>query len=477
MTVAAVVLAAGGSTRFGHPKQLLPWQGRPLVAHVADVAWLAGLSPVVVVLGAEAARIAPALEGRPVLTVRNYRWETGVSSSIAVGLAPLPPQTEAAIFLQADQPLIIPPLLQAMVERWRESGAEIVVPTTAEGRRGTPVLFARPLFGELAHLTGDVGGRALFAAHADRLTTFPVAEPHILADADTPDAYAALQALARERDPLRRLATVRAVLADMDGVLWRGGRTLPGFADFFAFLDERGLDYVLITNNSSRTPEQYMARLAKFGVRVARRHILTASMATADYLAERTTPEATLVYAIGGPGVMEALRGHGFRFSDGSRADYVVMGWDRHLSWDKLATATRLIRSGATFIATNPDPTFPVEEGVVPGNGAQAAALRTATDVEPLFVGKPYPALYRLAMARTGTAPHETLMIGDRLDTDILGAVRLGMPSALLLSGVTTPDRYTRSPVHADIVAENLADLLRRWRAATRSGDPRPRGD
>ena len=147
--IAAVILAAGASTRFGQPKQLLDWNGVPLLGHVANTAINAALSPVTVVLGSGAEHLRPILDTLPVKTVMNWRWEEGMSTSVQMGLAVLPPEVEAAVFLQCDQPLITPELLRALVACHKETGAGIVHPTYAD-QRGTPVLFARRLFPELA---------------------------------------------------------------------------------------------------------------------------------------------------------------------------------------------------------------------------------------------------------------------------------------------------------------------------------------
>ncbi|MBN2391141.1 MAG: HAD-IIA family hydrolase [Anaerolineae bacterium] len=458
-TVAAVILAAGGSTRFGAPKQLLPWQGRPLIAHIADMAWTAGLSPVIVVVGAEAEQTVPALAGRDVGVLRNYRWQEGMSTSLSLGVAALPSTVEAAVFLPVDQPLVDARFLRTLVAYWKERVAGIVVPVGREGRRGTPVLFVRRYFAELANLSGDVGGRALFASYPDDLVTMPVADPDILADVDTPTAYEAL--LSRQAASLDWSA-IKGVICDMDGVLWRGETPLPGLRDFFALLDAQRIGYVLATNNASKTPEQYVEKLARLGIETNTEHVLNSATAAADYLATQAA-SGTPVYAIGGPGTREALRLHGFTLTDGDHANYVVVGWDRELTWKKLATATLLIRGGAGFIATNPDRTFPMEDGLVPGNGAQVAALMTATDVEPIIAGKPGSLLYKGALARMGVAPEETLVIGDRLDTDILGGLHLGMPTALVLSGITHPDELSGSPIHPDIVFDDLAALVQAW--------------
>lgn len=461
--VAAIVLAAGGSTRFEPsptPKQLLTWQGRPLVAHTADIAWAAGLDPVIVVLGAEADRVAPALEGRPVQVLRNYRWEAGMSSSISVGLAALPAHTEAALFIPIDQPLITPHVLQELIARWEDDpSADIVVPRTEKGQRGTPVLFGRDFFPELAQLSGDVGGRALFETYANRMAYVDVSPPEILTDADTPETFERLQARA---DPADRLGAVRAVICDMDGVLWRGHTPMPGLEAFFELLAAHDLPHVLVTNNASRTPKQYVAKLAEMGIETTTDHVLNSSMATAAYLAEHA-PSDAVIYPIGGPGIFDALQDQSFRLSAGDRADYVVVSWDRDLSWHKLATATRLIREGAAFIGTNPDVTFPMDTTLAPGAGAQLVLLEASTDVAPTVVGKPEPILYRQAMARMEARAEETLVIGDRLNTDILGGLRLGMTTALLLSGVTTREELARSPIHPDLVFEDLAELVAAW--------------
>ena len=460
-TVAAVILAAGGSTRFGAPKQLLPWQGRPLIAHVADMAWIAELSPVVVVVGAEAEQAVPVLAGRDVCVLRNYRWQEGMSTSLSLGVAALPSTVEAAVFLPVDQPLVDARFLRAMIAFWKERAAGIVVPVGRAGQRGTPVLFTRRFFPELAQISGDIGGRTLFARYPDDLVTLPVADSDVLTDVDTPAAYEAL--LARQ-SPASAVdfSTIKGVICDMDGVLWRGETPLPGLRDFFALLEARRINYVLATNNASKTPEQYVEKLARLGIETNADHVLNSATAAADYLATQAAP-GTPVYAIGGPGTREALRLHGFALTDGDHADYVVVGWDRELTWQKLATATLLIRGGAGFIATNPDRTFPMEDGLVPGNGAQVAALITATDVTPVMAGKPGPLLYERALARMGLTAEETLVIGDRLDTDILGGLRLGMPTALVLSGITQPDELAGSPIHPDVIFEDLAALVQVW--------------
>lgn len=460
--VAAVLLAAGGSSRFGQPKQLLEWEGRPLVAHLADVAWAAGLSPIIVILGAEAERIAPALAERPVSILRNYRWTEGLGSSVALGVSALM-HSPAAVFLQVDQPFVTPHLLRSLVNQWRDTAPHpgIVAPTW-EGRLGSPVLFDQLLFPELAQLAADVGGRALFKAHAEKILSYPVADPLLLADADTPDAYMQLQSA--RQDSAALLPSIRAVISDMDGVLWRGSNPLPGLRDFFALLEERGLDYMLVTNNANQSVAHYVEKLAHLGISTTPEHVLNSAEATGDYLAQHAPPRAT-VYVVGGPGLREVLARHGFILTDGDTADYVVVGWNPTFTWEDMAKATLLIRQGARFIGTNPDRSFPLEKGLVPGAGAQLALLEAATDVAPFVIGKPAPVLYEQAMLRMHASPQTTLVIGDRLDTDILGGLQLGMPTAMVLSGINSLEDVHRSPIHPDLIYADLKALAVAWRA------------
>lgn len=457
--IAAVILAAGASTRFGQPKQLLDWGGVPLLAHIADVALTAGLAPVVVVLGCQAKTVHAALGTRPVQTVMNWRWEEGLSTSVQVGLAALPPETEAVIFLQCDQPLVTPDLLRALVACFEETGAAIVHPTHA-GQRSTPVLFARRLFPELAAVSGDEGGRSLIARYAKDVATVEIADPDVLADVDTPADYERLRATSNQH-PVPNLQSITHLIVDMDGVLWRGDEPMPGLKTFFAFLHQHHIGFVLATNNSSRLPEQYVAKLARFGVEVPPQCVLTSAQAAAAYLAD-LAPPGTRVYAIGGKGVRQALERRGFVLTDEGAA-YVVVGWDRHLTWDKLATAALLIHAGAGFIGTNPDVNYPTEQGPVPGNGAQLAALEATTGVAPVVVGKPEPWMYDEALRRMGARPETTAVIGDRLDTDIGGGVRAGLTTVLVLSGISTQADLAASPVKPDLVCADIEELTAVW--------------
>jgi len=239
---------------------------------------------------------------------------------------------------------------------------------------------------------------------------------------------------------------IKALIIDMDGVLWHGNQAIAGLTDFFQTLRDLGLRFVLATNNASLTPQQYVTKLAGMGVTVDLNEIMTSAMATALYLSELMDPAQTRVYVVGEDGAVQALIEQGFTLtglyelnSDTSTgADVVVCGKDHSLTWDKLATATLNIRAGAKFIGTNSDNTLPTELGLTHGNGAILAALQAATGVSPIIIGKPEPIMYQQAIARLGTDLAETIAIGDKLETDILGAIRTGINSIMVLTGVST---------------------------------------
>lgn len=469
--VAAIILAAGGSTRFGRCKQLLNWEGESMLSHVVDVALQTELNPVIVVLGCDAPQTSAALGNRPVRILMNWRWEEGLSTSVQTGLAGVPPQTEAALFIQGDQPLITPHLLQTIVDRFAQTEASIVQ-TAHDGRRGTPVLFARRFFSELFTVTGDEGGRSLILRHAEEVATVDVAAPRVLRDVDTPEDYEQLrrkgdkESAKSGRSASEILQQIRHLIIDMDGVLWRGDEPMPGLGDFFAFLKERDIAFMLATNNSSRTPEQYVAKLARFGVDVPVETILTSALVSAAYLAD-VAPSGSRVYVIGEEGIQKALLERGFILDD-ETAKYVVVGWDRNLTWDKLATASLLIHDGADFVGTNPDVTYPTERGPVPGNGALLAAVEAATGVEPVVTGKPEPQMYQEALRRMDATPETTAMIGDRLDTDIAGASNAGLTTILVLSGIATEEDVAAASDRPDLVRADIQELLRRWKEVTR---------
>lgn len=256
-------------------------------------------------------------------------------------------------------------------------------------------------------------------------------------------------------------ADVKAMILDMDGVLWADQQPLLDMPAFFTAVRELGLPVVFATNNGTRSIDMYVRRLAGFGVAVEPWEVVNSAIATADYLARRF-PQRGPVFTVTETGVIEALREAGFdpvtEEVEGIIA--VVGGMDRSADYNKLALATLLIREGAPFIGTNPDITYPTPRGLIPGAGAFLTFLEAASGVKPVMIGKPEPFLYQFAMERLGTKPHETLAVGDRLETDILGGQRAGCPTVLVLSGVTSPAQAAQWAPPPNLVLPNLADLL-----------------
>lgn len=261
------------------------------------------------------------------------------------------------------------------------------------------------------------------------------------------------------------LAKMRTVLFDMDGVLYRGSRVLPGARELLAFLDSIAVRYVCITNNASLTPAQYEAKLAQMGIRMPAAQVLTSALVTGRYL-RKHYPRGTRVLIVGMAGLREALLDDGHFVEDEATPELVVQGADFTLTYERLKLATLAIRRGARYIATNPDRTFPSEEGLIPGAGAVMAALIAATDAEPLVIGKPAPTMFQVAVDILGGDPATTLVIGDRLDTDIGGALNAGLPSLLVLTGVSTRAEAEAGPIRPDAVVDDLPTLLAQWREA-----------
>ncbi len=263
------------------------------------------------------------------------------------------------------------------------------------------------------------------------------------------------------RQKSKRLSDIRSMLIDMDGVLYRGMQPVPGAKEFLEWARRRGIAFLLFTNNSSLTPVQYAEKLRSMDIIATPEEVFTSCEATAMQLATMIPP-GSKVYVIGEDGIRQALQQSGFQFAEKDVAA-VVVGWDRKLTYDKLKIATLAIRRGAYFIGTNPDRTYPAEEGLVPGNGAILAALQAATDVAPFIVGKPELPIFRTALRHLQAAAASTAIIGDRPETDVLGGQRAGLMTILVLTGVTGMAELEASGLHPDWVFENLPALQVAW--------------
>ncbi|NLF49497.1 MAG: HAD-IIA family hydrolase [Leptolinea sp.] len=264
---------------------------------------------------------------------------------------------------------------------------------------------------------------------------------------------------------MKSLTKITHLIIDMDGVLYVGDKPMPCLKEFFAFLRERSIPFILATNNSTRTPQEYVKKLAGMDVKVSPTEILASGQAVARLLA-REYPSGTRVHVFGMPALKQAMMDEGFVVAD-ENVKLVIASMDREVNYQKLKTATLLIRGGARFIATNIDPTVPSEEGLLPGTGSMIAALETASGEKPKIVGKPEPTMYQLAMEQMAAQPSTTAAIGDRVDTDILGGQRAGLTTICVLSGSSS--RVEAEIGKADYIFTDIADLLHAWKNELRS--------
>ncbi len=258
---------------------------------------------------------------------------------------------------------------------------------------------------------------------------------------------------------MQSLSKITHLIIDMDGVLYLGDKPMRNLCEFFTFLRERPIPFILATNNSTRTPQEYVDKLTGMGVTVSPDEILVSGQATARFLA-REYPHGTRVHVFGMPALKQAMTDEGFILAD-EDVQLVVASMDREVTFEKLKRATLLIRGGARFIATNLDPTNPSEEGLIPGTGAMIVALEAASETKAQAIGKPEPTMYQLAMEMMGARPETTAAIGDRVDTDILGGKRAGLTTICVLSG--SSDRTEAEAIETDMIFDDIAHLLETW--------------
>jgi 4-nitrophenyl phosphatase len=259
------------------------------------------------------------------------------------------------------------------------------------------------------------------------------------------------------------LRTIRAVASDMDGVLWRGTEILPGAVEFFQFLTQCGIPYVMATNNSTKTVHDYVSRLRGLNIPAEPSQILSSVVVTGDYLVKHY-PVGTPIFVLGSEALEAAMMELGY-VVDPDHAKVVIVGLDYRLTYDRLRIAGQRILAGATFIGTNSDPTLPIPDGLIPGSGTLIAALQTMTQREPILMGKPQSTMFLTAVERLGATAATTLMIGDRLETDIKGAKAVGMATALVLTGISSDDEI-QNDYTPDAVFDDLAALLAQWQRA-----------
>ncbi len=266
-------------------------------------------------------------------------------------------------------------------------------------------------------------------------------------------------------------------LIDMDGVLYRGSDLIPGADAFIRELRKRQIPFRFLTNNSQRTRRDVVAKLSRMGIAAEEGDVFTCAMATARFLA-RQKPGGT-AYVIGEGGLLTALHQHGFAVVDHD-PDYVVVGEGRTFNLEMVEAAVRMLTRGAKLIATNLDPSCPTQNGIRPGCGAMVAMLESATGLKAFGIGKPNPIMMRAACDELGLQPDQCVMIGDTMETDILGGTQLGMHTVLVLTGGTQPADLARFAYRPEHVVDSLGEFARtmeasKWAPPWRPGLELPR--
>jgi 4-nitrophenyl phosphatase len=251
---------------------------------------------------------------------------------------------------------------------------------------------------------------------------------------------------------------ISALIIDMDGVLWRGDQLLVDIPKTFGRIQKLGLKALLLTNNSTRDVQHFLNKFSGLGVELQPDQVLNSAEATAAVLKKRF-PQGGAIFPVGESGLESALLRAGFSLN-GTRPLAVVVGLDRGLTYEKLAAAALHIRDGVPFIGTNPDTTYPIPSGEVPGAGAILALLEAATGLAPEVIGKPAAGIFHQALNRLELEPHQALVIGDRLDTDITGAQAAGCPTAMVLSGVSSREAAQTWQPSIDRISPDLNALL-----------------
>jgi 4-nitrophenyl phosphatase len=251
---------------------------------------------------------------------------------------------------------------------------------------------------------------------------------------------------------------IKALIIDMDGVLWKDKEPIVDIDLTFSRIREKGYQFIFATNNSSRTPTQYQEKIRSLGGEVKLDQIVTSSMVAA-HLVKQKIPQGGAVYLIGETGLFEAFQNEGFHHSE-ENVQAVVAGLDRQFTFEKLKKANHFIRKGALFVGTNPDKTFPTPHEIAPGAGSIIVAIEAASEQTAIIAGKPEPTILEFAMTRMNVTPEQTLVIGDRLETDILGGQNAGCKTALVLSGISSAADGEKWSPKPDLVSETLQTLF-----------------
>jgi NagD protein len=257
---------------------------------------------------------------------------------------------------------------------------------------------------------------------------------------------------------LKKVQDKKGFICDMDGVIYHGNIVLPGVKEFIEWLNKEKKEFLFLTNSSERTPLELQQKLARMGLDVDQSHFYTSALATARFL-NKQAPRCS-AYVIGAPGLISALHDVGITIND-VNPDYVIVGETNTYNFESMVKAVGLINNGAKFIGTNPDLTGPTEIGIIPACKALCSPIEIATGKQAYFIGKPNPLMMRTGLRMLGVHSEETVMIGDRMDTDIIAGVETGLSTVLVLSGVSSKETLKMFPYGPTIVLNTVGDLVR----------------
>lgn len=247
-------------------------------------------------------------------------------------------------------------------------------------------------------------------------------------------------------------------LIDLDGTMYRGNEPIDGAAKFIDTLNKKGNPYLFLTNNSTSTQKSVARKLTSMGIDTTADHVFTSSIATAKYIKQQKAHARCMV--IGEEGLHDAIENEGLRLAD-TTCDYVVIGLDREISYEKLVQACLAIREGAVFVSTNGDIAIPTERGFLPGNGALTSVITVSTGVQPIFIGKPEQIIMDEALDVLGVAKKDTLMVGDNYQTDILAGINAGIDTLMVFTGITSFREYPKLKTKPTYNVQNLVEWIK----------------
>jgi len=261
-----------------------------------------------------------------------------------------------------------------------------------------------------------------------------------------------------KEEDIVKIRSMKGFICDMDGVIYHGNKLLPGVREFVEWLKSENKSFVFLTNASERTPKELQEKLGRLGIDVDYSHFYTSALATASFLSSQH-PNGS-AYIIGEAGLISALYNAGYTMNN-ANPDYVVVGESKSYSFDRIELAVNLVLKGAKLIGTNPDITGPIENGITPATKALIAPIEMATGKKAYFIGKPNPLMMRIALKKIGVKREETIIIGDRMDTDIIAGIESEIDTALVLSGISNIETLTSFPYHPRYILNGVIDIVK----------------